>query len=127
MYFQCRINFSRKFSFKPLVKQKLLTHNSHIKVQLSVKYFSHSETMEKTIVSIRHRFPQNDPASHIQKDLDLLTDFFRSVLDQLKLVDDPDTSQFLTLLFLFNTFSKFITISKLYQLFQIIKPTYHFI
>ena len=53
------------------------------------------ETLEETTVSIRSHFPQNYPVSRIQKDSDLLTIIFRSVLDQLSLVDDPDTSQLL--------------------------------
>ena len=56
---------------------------------------SHSESLEETSVSIRNRFPQNDPVSHTQKYLDLLTIIFHSVLDIFVLVDDLDSSQFL--------------------------------
>ena len=58
--------------------------------------FSQFETSEKTTVSTLNSFPQNDPVSHLQIDLDLFTVIFRSVLDQFSLVDDPDTSQLLT-------------------------------
>ena len=44
-----------------------------------VQIFSHLGTLEEITVSIRNRFPQNDPVSHLQKDLYLLTIIFCSV------------------------------------------------
>ena len=51
---------------------------------------SHLGTLEEITVSIRNRFPQNDPVSKLQKGIYLLTIIFCSFLDQFSLVDDPD-------------------------------------
>ena len=64
---------------------------------------SHLESLEETTVSIRNRFPQNDPVSHIQKDLHVLTIILRSVLDQISLVYDPEVTQ----LFIFCQFLQY--------------------
>ena len=64
------------------------------------------ETLEETTISSRNRFPQNDPVSDIQEDLDLLTIFLRSVLDQFNLVNDPNTSKHLILSHFFPYYFK---------------------
>ena len=61
---------------------------------------------------MKNRFPQNDPISDIQKDLDLLTFILRSVVDQFSLVDDPDPSQLL----IFSHFLQYFY--KSYYIFQ---------
>ena len=49
------------------------------------------------IDEIRHRYPQNDPMSHLQKDLDLLIIIFLTIFDQFHQTEDPDTSLILIL------------------------------
>ena len=66
----------------------------------------HSENLEETTVSIRNSFPQKEPVSYIQKNLDLLIIILRSVLDHFSLVDDPHTSQFLILSHFFQYYFK---------------------
>ena len=100
IYFKYMTNFYRTFSFRPPMKQIRHMHNSHIKTRMPVKFFIIWKLWEKpSLLSEKpfYRLAQNDPVSHKQKDLDLLTIIFRSVLHQFSLVDNPDISELLNL------------------------------
>ena len=88
-------DFYRTLSFEPPNETDALFALFPHQRSSACQTISHMETLEETTISIRSHFPRNDQVSCIQKDLDLLTIIFRSVLDQLRLVDDPDTSQLL--------------------------------
>ena len=98
------------------MKHILYMHNSHHQSSSVGQIISFLETLKETTVSIRNCFPQSDRVSHIQKYFDLFIIIFRSGMDQIRIVDDPDAWQ---LLFFFHFFQYY---SKNWYVFQTI-PT----